>query len=186
MHIKELDRAAVLASVAVATRVTDADLSRPTPCTEWTVANLLTHMAVQHRGFAAAARGERADWRLPAPAPDPVADYLAAGADVLIAFREAGSALLLPEIREQPFPAEQAMAFHFIDYVVHAWDLARAIGTDVPLDDTVLAPAWEVARRVPDGEERRRPDAAFQPGVPVHDGAMLDRIVATLGRDPAW
>ena len=41
--------------------------TEPTPCEGWTLADLLAHMTVQHRGFAAAARGLGADpdvWRV--------------------------------------------------------------------------------------------------------------------------
>src|ERR1700759_3055435 len=90
---RDLDRAAVLAAAAVACRIRPGDLGRATPCDGWTVAGLLSHLSVQHRGFAAAARGEGGDlaiWAPPPPAPDPVADFLAASAEVLTAFAADG------------------------------------------------------------------------------------------------
>ncbi len=63
--------------------------ARPTPCGEWTLGDLLTHMSVQHRGFAAAAEGNGADrsaWRPRPAAGDPVAEYAAAADRVLRAF----------------------------------------------------------------------------------------------------
>jgi uncharacterized protein (TIGR03083 family) len=56
-----LNAAAVRASVTVVGKVGDADLGRPTPCAEWTVADLIAHMTIQHEGFAAAAAGEGGD-----------------------------------------------------------------------------------------------------------------------------
>ncbi|WP_415795013.1 maleylpyruvate isomerase N-terminal domain-containing protein, partial [Mycolicibacterium frederiksbergense] len=50
-------RTAVLHSVAIVEAVTASDLDLPTPCAGWTVADLLAHMTVQHRGFAASVRG---------------------------------------------------------------------------------------------------------------------------------
>ncbi len=58
--IRELDARAVRASVDVVSRVRAGDLARATPCSEWTLAELLAHMTVQHYGFAAAVPdGER-------------------------------------------------------------------------------------------------------------------------------
>src|SRR6201996_521801 len=88
-RIRELDRAAVLAAAAVACRIRSGDLGRPTPCDGGDGAGLAAPLSVQHRGFAAAARGEGGDlavWAARPPAPDPVADFLAATADVLTTF----------------------------------------------------------------------------------------------------
>lgn len=192
-RVRDLDRAAVLAAAEVACRIRPADLDRATPCDGWTLADLLAHLSVQHRGFAAAARGEGGDparWVPRPPAPDPVADFLAATAEVLAAFGADGVGVApfrLPEISAtMEFPAAQAMRFHFIDYVVHAWDLARSTGTTLDLDHSVLTAAWEVAQQVP-GTSRGRPGSPFAPRVPVPPGApLLDQIVALLGRSSNW
>jgi uncharacterized protein (TIGR03086 family) len=190
-RMRDLDRTAVLAAAEVACRIRPGDLGRATPCDGWTLAGLLSHLSVQHRGFAAAARGEGGDlavWAPRPPAPDPVADFLAATAEVLTAFGADGvgaSPFRLPEISTTvEFPAAQAMRFHFIDYVVHGWDLARSTGTGLDLGQPVLAAAWEVAQQVPDAA-RDRPGSPFGPQVPAPPGTpLLDRIVATLGRAP--
>ena len=93
----------------------------------------------------------------------------------------------LPEISTSvEFPADQAVSFHFIDYVVHSWDLARSIGTRPNLGQPVLEAAWQVARLVPD-EARGRPGSPFGLLVPVPaDAPLLDGIVAHLGRHPGW
>ncbi len=53
-----LDARAVRASVRVVLQASAADLARPTPCADWTLAELLAHMTAQHNGFAAAAAGK--------------------------------------------------------------------------------------------------------------------------------
>ena len=192
--IRELDARAVRASVDVVEAITTADLSRPTPCAEWTVGDLLAHMTVQHKGFAAAAAGRGADldvWKAGAPSQDPVADYAMAAETVIAAFAAPGvieRGFALPEIMPgMEFPASQAISFHFIDYVVHGWDVARALGQPFELDPDLVQAAVPVAEAVPEGERRQRPGAAFRPGLPAPDGASpLDRVLATLGRSPSW
>ena len=188
-----LDARAVRASVRIVSRASAADLARPTPCPDWTLADLLAHMTAQHNGFAAAAAGDGADlvhWQTGAPVADPVGEYAAAAARVMAAFAAASvlaGEFALPEIsRTLRFPAAEAIGFHLVDYVVHGWDVARALGRGYDLEPDVLAAALPIARAVPDGERRRRPGAAFAPRVAVSSGGPLDQIVALLGRRPDW
>ncbi|HKR72186.1 MAG TPA: TIGR03086 family metal-binding protein [Streptosporangiaceae bacterium] len=192
--IRDLDARAVRASADVVDGIKPVDLSRPTPCSEWTLGALLAHMTVQHQGFAAASAGRGADpevWRVGAPSPDPVADYVMAAELVIAAFAEPGvmeRGFAIPEIMPgMEFPAPQAISFHFIDYVVHGWDVARALGHTYELDADLVQAAVPVAEAVPEGERRQRPGAAFRPGLTAPDVASpMDRILAMLGRDPAW
>lgn len=192
--IRDLDARAVGASIDVVENVTVVDLSRPTPCAQWTLGALLAHMTVQHKGFAAASAGHGADldvWKTAAPSQDPIADYVIAAELVIAAFAEPGvleRGFALPEIMPgMEFPGRQAISFHFIDYVVHGWDVARALGQPYELDDDLVEAAIPVAEAVPEGDRRLRPGAAFRPGLPAPDGAgPLDRILTLLGRSPAW
>lgn len=191
---RALDRRAVEGSATVARQLTPDQFGARTPCGHWTVLDLLEHMAVQHRGFAAAARGTGADPSIWPPVPlgdDPVAAYLAACDEVVAAFGEDGALDRpwdLPEIStEISFPGGQAITFYFVDYVVHGWDLAVAIGAPYAPDDDVLTAALVVAERVPAGDARLQPGAAFGPVLESSaDTPPLDRILALLGRSPRW
>ncbi|HXP20109.1 MAG TPA: TIGR03086 family metal-binding protein [Streptosporangiaceae bacterium] len=190
----ELDRRAVRASVEIVSGMTTGDLARATPCADWNLGELLAHMTAQHDGFAAAAAGRGADlevWQVRPLGDDPAADYAAAAERVIAAFAEPGvleRRFALPEIVPSfRFPAAQAISFHFIDYVVHGWDVARSLGAGYQPDDDLLDAALSVARAVPDGQERRQPGAAFRPGLNVPpDAAALDQVLSLLGRSPAW
>jgi uncharacterized protein (TIGR03086 family) len=195
LDIRELDRGAVALATGVVAQVRGDDLGRPTPCEGWTVRDLLRHMTAQHRGFAAAARGDGANpgrWVPPAESDaDPVGAHQAAAADVVAAFAETdldAAELTLPDFGGRVFPARQAMSFHAIDYLVHAWDVGASIGLPVRPDDDLLPAALDITLAVPVGDARTRPGAAF---APVLAGASAkrdpwQRVLATLGRDPDW
>lgn len=189
--LRTLNRRAVQTSVDVVSRITPQDLTRPTPCAEWTLADLLAHMTVQHQGFAAAARGDGADpeaWRAGPSPDDPVAAYAVAADDVITAFKDAESDFWLPEITTAvAIPAATAISFHLVDYVAHAWDVAQAIGLPYQPDPELAEAALAVALAVPDGAERLEPGAAFRPGVPAAaDSDALTRLLAALGRSMEW
>jgi uncharacterized protein (TIGR03086 family) len=187
-----LDALAVRASVGLVARARPADMARPTPCADWTLHGLVSHMAAQHYGFAAAAAGDGdlARWRTRRLGGDPAADYRAAAETVLAAFSAPGvldRQFPLPEFAAgAAFPARQAVSFHFVDYVVHSWDVARTLGLEARFTPEVLEAALRAAQAVPAGEARLAPGAAFAPAVARAGGTPLDRIVALLGRSPDW
>jgi uncharacterized protein (TIGR03086 family) len=196
MHTKlpdlvELDRRAVGCSVGIVDGVTLDQLALSTPCGSWTLGELLAHMTVQHQGFAHAALGERSDleaWAPQALGANAAREYGRAAASVVVAFAGAGPAMWLPEIRDGgPFPAEIAVSFHLLDYVVHSWDVAVSIGLAADLPDDLVDAALGISAMVPDGAARTEAGAAFAPALVAGDGdSSLDRLLTALGRSPAW
>jgi uncharacterized protein (TIGR03086 family) len=188
--IVALDRIAVRESLRVVELARQADWERDTPCTGWTLRRLVAHMAAQHHGFAAATRGaggESAYWREPEDLTEPWRAYRGAAAAVLAAFAEPdviGREFMLPELGGV-FPGQMAVGFHFIDYVVHAWDVAATLGIGLDLPEHVLDAAVAVARLVPTDPAGRGPGFAFAPalGVPAGSGP-LDEALCLLGRAP--
>jgi uncharacterized protein (TIGR03086 family) len=198
IDLRPVHRRAIENSVELVSGVRPDDLSRPTPCAGWTLGDLLTHMTAQHRGFAAAARGNGADLTVWAPAPvvdavaiDPAGTYAAAAADVLDAFAVDGileTPFALPELGAgATFPGAMAIGFHFVDYVVHGWDVARSIGTPFEPAADLVAAVLPAALSVPDGAFRLGQDTPFGPAI-VADGEVsdFDRVLLYLGRSPEW
>ncbi|MGW2026193.1 maleylpyruvate isomerase N-terminal domain-containing protein [Streptomyces decoyicus] len=88
-RLRRLNARAVRDSVTLTGRMAPADLRRPTPCSAWTLADLLAHMTAQHNGFAAAALGHGQDlshWSVGPLGVDPVAQYRDAAERVIAAF----------------------------------------------------------------------------------------------------
>jgi uncharacterized protein (TIGR03086 family) len=194
VDILELDRRAVELSRSVVVTVTPGQMSQPTPCADWDLGALLAHMIIQHHGFARAVDGERtdvADWQ-PVPVDDdPIGRYHKAADRVILSFGTAGAlerTAYLPEIRDGiTVPGRVAVGFHFVDYVVHTWDVAATLRLPLSVDDDLLAAALVVAAQVPDDDASRQPGMAFGPKVPdAPDGDRLDRLLRMLGRSPKW
>ena len=195
--VRPFHRIAVLKSIALVDSVRAADLDAPTPCAGWSLADLLAHMTAQHRGFSAAARGFgddadvwRADAVMGAISADPGGTYAAAARDVLSAFADDATlhaSFALPEFGPNAtFPGAIAIGFHFIDYVVHGWDVAESLGVAYTLPDDVVDAALPLALAVPDGDFREQPGAPFARAVDAAGTTHLDRILRHLGRSPDW
>ncbi|RKE23324.1 TIGR03086 family metal-binding protein [Streptomyces sp. TLI_171] len=192
--IQELDARVLRITGSFVDRVDVTVLDLPTPCGAWTLGQLLAHMVGQNHGFAAAARGETRDrgvWDDRPVGTDPAGVFAASAADVTAAFAENAATergFWLPEIHDTVlFPATRAIGFHFLDYLVHGWDVAVSIGARPRFDPDLLAAVLPIAEQVPTGPARERPNAAFRPALAVPtDATPLDRVLRLLGRDPNW
>jgi uncharacterized protein (TIGR03086 family) len=167
--------------------VPDDALSRPTPCRDYTVGDLLEHIAGAALAFTAAAvkrpigrapSGDAArlsaDWRDRVP-HDVLGVAQAWGdAEAWTGTTAAGGVEL---------PAEVAGVVALDELVIHGWDLAKATGQAAAYEGPELeAVHTTVAHFRSSGIE-----GLFGPQVAVPDDAPLfDRILGLAGRDPRW
>ncbi|HEV7678523.1 MAG TPA: TIGR03086 family metal-binding protein [Candidatus Dormibacteraeota bacterium] len=174
----DLLRRALDQTGTVIERVTPDQHGLPTPCGDWDVTTLVTHVTGGLDKQAAMARGESPDWRAPMPplGDDWAADFRAKAAVLLDAWRSAG-------------PAQHPHAeMHIAEQAVHSWDIARATGTpDGDLDPAIAEHALAWSRGMLKPEWRGAGGGgAFGDEVPVPDDApVYDRLAGWFGRNPA-
>lgn len=160
-----------------------------TPCPAWDVRALVRHVVGQDlRNFMVSARGETADWQLPADelGADWVAEFRAAAAPLMAVWQAADpdQPVTMPGGGRAPLRgrADQQIA----ELAVHGWDLARATGQQADLDQALArrALSWSQQMLRP---EFRGPDKAFGPEVAVAaDAPIYQRLAGWFGRDPEW
>jgi uncharacterized protein (TIGR03086 family) len=121
-------------------------LDRPTPCEGWTVRDLLQHvvggntmtvMLIDGASKADALAAMQADHL----GDDPLAAVKRSNAAATAALRAAD----LTKVVDHPamqMPVSQLLQFRVGDLLLHAWDLARAIGIDETLDPEVVEEIW--------------------------------------------
>ncbi|WP_280458604.1 TIGR03086 family metal-binding protein [Nocardia carnea] len=80
-------------------------------------------------------------------------------------------------------PAPVAARVALDEIVIHAWDLARATGQELKVDDSDLAVLLEFLKDTPvEGTP-----GLFGPTVPIGSAApVLHRVLGFTGRDPFW
>ena len=162
------------------------DWDRPTPCSDWTVRDLVQHLVYEElwapplfEGQTIADVGDRFE-----------GDIL--GADPQVAWKEAAAAALAPvssdvldrtiHLSFGDFPGREYLGQLTADHVIHAWDLARGIGGDERLDPelvefvhTLMAPQVE----------QWRDAGVFGPAVDVPaDADLQSKLLALTGRTP--
>jgi uncharacterized protein (TIGR03086 family) len=114
-----------------------------TPCSQWSVSDLVNHMARGNLNYALLAQGGSAEEFLrlreaDALGDDPVAAFGQSTAQFLAAFSEPGA---LDRAIDYPLGAalgRQLVSIRVTDSVVHTWDLARAAGLDEELDPNLV------------------------------------------------
>ncbi|TDD42358.1 TIGR03086 family protein [Kribbella antibiotica] len=191
MDVRDLDRRAGAVLGEVVMQVRAEHLSLPTPCPDWTVRGLLRHIVSENEGFAAAATNGSAPvqtWTGGRLGDNPAGAYRRSNVAVADAFADGGALDRLMEVREYgSFPRRIALTFHHLDCVVHAWDLARAIGIPYSPPFDLVDAALDLARRIPDTESARGPGAAFERSLKVSGTApAFLQLLGLLGRDPEW
>lgn len=151
-----------------------------TPCSEWSVRDLLDHMVGVVAGLGSAAAGNE-----PAPfelGDDPAAQFQAAAAAAMPAWRRPGVLDAIIDAGPGPMPGRVLAGINLMDTATHTWDLATATGQPVTLPDDVAAAAIEASRATIVPEIRA---GRFAPEVDVPSGASsTDALVAFLGRTP--
>ena len=158
----------------------------PTPCPGWDARALVNHLVNEERwtplllgGATIEEVGHRLDGDL--LGPDPVATFDEAAAAALAAV-EAVEIERVVHLSFGDRPAREYVTQLAADHLVHAWDLARALGEDESLDaDTVDAVlAWFGST-----QPLYRDIGVIGPETPVADDASpQDRLLAMFGRAP--
>ena len=171
--------------------VRDDQWPDPTPCPDWTVRDLVSHIVTGNRMFAGILRGDPPA----APAGSPAADPGPAGEDLVTAYRDAASGLLaafsepgaLERVVTVPFgtvPGIAALHLRITELLVHGWDLARATGQPASFPDDLAEQELAFSRaRLGDSPAGRRPFGPPQPA--AADAPAIDRLAACLGRTVA-
>jgi uncharacterized protein (TIGR03086 family) len=132
--------AAALALLSYDVAMLDATaLARPTPCAGWDVTDLLRHMNAPHEAFAAGVIGTAE----PAVA-DPRRQFELSAARWTLAMSSGADQVRVPGVGD-PVGTQQVRAVHFIDMLVHRWDLAAALARAVQTDPAIVDAALPIA-----------------------------------------
>jgi uncharacterized protein (TIGR03086 family) len=187
--LRELHRRAAQEFDRYAQAIREDDWTRPTPCEDWDVRALLNHMVAENlwvpellAGATVADVGDRFDGDVLDDEPRAAWDESIEAA--LAAFEEDSALDRTVHLSFGDSPATLYASQRTTDLLIHAWDLARAIGADDTLDPALVAWCWKEGEAQ---EEQIRASSVFGDAVPVADDADLQtRLLALYGRRRNW
>lgn len=167
--------------------VQDHQWGGPTPCSEWTVRDLVNHVTYENlwtvplmEGSTLEEIGDRFDGDV--LGDDPVGSAVAAARAAIATVAEQLPRGGTVQLSFGETPKEEYATQLAADHLIHGWDLAVATGGDSRMDaDLVQAlAAW-----FEDREELYRGGGVISDRRPL-TGDPQDDLVARFGRDPAW
>jgi uncharacterized protein (TIGR03086 family) len=156
-----------------------------TPCPEWDVRGLVSHLvsgnlwaAELGAGGTIEGIGDRLDGDL--LGADPAAAYAASAGAASDVFRRPGALDAPCAVSYGPVAGSVYAGHRLIDVLIHGWDLATATGQDAALDDGLV----EACRQITEPQiGMLRASGAFAGNVPVApDAGAQARLLAMLGR----
>lgn len=164
----------------------------PTPCTGWSVRDVVNHLVAGNLLFVRVLGGEQLPPReelLAASRADQLGDdasgaYRASAAALAGAFRADGALERMVTVPAGTVPGIAALHLRTVEAMVHGWDVARATGLPLAFPDGLveqeLAFTRDMLPRVPSAPAGQGP---FAPAQQVPDDApALDRLAGLLGR----
>jgi len=156
--------------------------SAPTPCTDWTVRQVVSHLIGMNRVFAALLAGQP-------PPPRPSADHV--DDDLAGAYRASAAALQAafgrPGVLDRTYHGPLGTAtgadrlrIRLYDLLAHGWDLAQATEQPADLPDDLAEQSLAFARTQLTEQARH---GRFGPVQVVAERApAIERLAAFLGR----
>ncbi len=169
---------------AIIPQVREDQWTAPTPCSEWNIRALVNHVVGENRwvppllsGQTITDIGDALDGDLLGIAP--LSAWQAARDEALSAVSETADDQPV-ELSSGTTPAAEYLRQLAADHLIHAWDLATAIGVDLRFDDQLAESvhSWFTAR-----EDDYRQAGVIGPRVPVVDDADTQALLlAAFGR----
>ena len=168
----------------VLTQVDDAHLELETPCHDWNVEALISHVVLGDASVPMFFEGR------PLPegvvidpsllGPNPIATWRGTALAAIEALRQPGA---MEQVVEHPTgrqPGSVVARFRLVDVLGHTWDLATAIGVDAELPEDLAEAALDFLHPMVD---QLRGSEFFGPAVePPSDSPASTRFLALIGR----
>lgn len=189
LHMLDL---AQTAAAAVIARVQRDQLPWPTPCDLWTVGDVINKLTASTRVFTSFGLREQPDPSLDLVHPtdivgdDPLGVYTQAASACRAAWRMPGAVdgMALSTIGEAK--ARSVLNARIFDTTILTWDIATGCGLPHLITDELATYVLRVAQALVPAVRAHNEARYKQPVELGETEAMVVRLVAATGRNPAW
>lgn len=166
--------------------IEDGQWDNGTPCTQWTVRDLVNHVAEEDLWAPGLLEGKTIDELGGSHAfadelgDDPRRAWLEASAAASEAVHRDGAMEATTHLSFGDFPGSFYATQLLGDHVLHAWDLARGIGADDNLDEDLVKLVYE--SMLPYAEALSQSDSFDEPVEVPDDADLQTKLLALVGR----
>jgi uncharacterized protein (TIGR03086 family) len=159
--------------------------AKPTPCPAWDVRALVNHVIGGNRRYTMLLAGATAEEVAATRSMDhlgevPLRSFDESAGEVATAFRRPGALAMTVHHPAGDRSGQLLLGQRVVEYTVHAWDLARAIGDDETVDPVLVDYLWNEHELV----ERGQRDGFYSSpaGDPTADASLQARLLRRFGR----
>lgn len=188
MDLRELHGVAVERFDRLVRSVPEDGWANATPCTEWSVRDLVNHLVNENlwtpellAGKTIEEVGDRFDGDL--LGDDPLGAWersAQAARDAVANTRDLDQPV---NVSWGQIPAQEYISQLTLDHVVHGWDLGKGIGRDADLEPATVEFAWEYSDA---NRELITGSGVFGSPKEIEGNDTLSKLLALLGRDPEY
>lgn len=187
MDLNRLHERSVASFDRLVQQIDDDRWNNPTPCTEWTVRDLVNHIVNENlwtpellSGKTLEEVGDRFDGDL--LGDDPKTAWKDAADGAVSAVLGINNLDAMVHVSWGQIPAREYISQLTLDHIVHGWDLAKGVGASSDMDPELAAFGWEYA------DSRRElisGSGVFGKPIDIPEGAGTQtKLLALLGRSP--
>jgi uncharacterized protein (TIGR03086 family) len=171
------------------THVTPDRLERQSPCAEWTVRDLISHVvgeSIMSVRLLAGADAEESVFGLDGDivGTDASAAFATAAAAEYAAFSQSGAMGRTVHHPAMDMPGIQLLGFRIGGLTLHAWDLARGAGGDETLDSGLVEAVWAQLSPMASFMAQTGVFGAGPSGRVGHTAPLQERLLDLTGRQP--
>lgn len=167
--------------------IQDDQWSNTTPCSEWSVRDLVEHVVIEDLWAPSLLAGKTIEeiggmvaFSGDLLGHDPKASWASAAAEARKAISRDGAMETTTHLSFGDFPGSFYALQLMSDHLIHAWDLARAIGSDELLDPELVSVTYKSMKPY---AEALGESGAYAPAIDVPDAAdPQTRLLALVGR----
>ncbi len=187
---RECFLAALESTTQIVSAVDDDAWSRPTPCDEWDVKDVVNHLVYENlwaielfSGRTIEEVGTKFDGDLVGGSPRE--RYAETSAEVSAIIEQPGSMDAICQISSGPVPGSEYASQLFVDALIHGWDIGVGSGQSVQLDSDLVAACMPLALAT---REAVGDEGPFGTTIKTRETVTdQTRLLAILGRDAvAW
>jgi uncharacterized protein (TIGR03086 family) len=189
MQLKEQLNASALEMARLIKGLDETQFSRPTPCVDYNVRQLVNHLlawspVIEAIGVGMPLAPGRPDERVDYLARDWRGRFLASLDRIRDSWQQDAPWEGTTELGFTQVPSVIIGEKTLLEYVVHGWDLAMATGQELACDPETAATALRVTLATAE-ESRQAGMFGTEVAVP-RTASALDQALGASGRDPNW